>query len=210
MAKKNIININSVELEDLIWMSYRYCIGRHTITAVTHADTIKSILKRNPNAISPEKREFMANDIRDSINSIIKFNSNIKIKGFPKYDVYSDLLYEISKHDNPNELIYHIDAYTHEIKTEPLKDEKSYNEHSDYDYIDLIPWIKLANYLDKSTWKKLIVNVDGETKEIIAFPYPCDMGKLKFEKVWTEGNLLTATQYIPPKSIVEIKDIEEE
>ena len=37
------ITITNREMEDFIWMSTRYCIGRHTIAAAAHADTIAKV-----------------------------------------------------------------------------------------------------------------------------------------------------------------------
>ena len=202
------VKINNSHLEDLIWMSYRYCIGRHTITAAGHADTIKTILMNNPNALSEERKEFMAKDIREHIKDSLRFKSNIQIKGTNTYDIYSDLLYEISKHKNANTLKYIIDTYTHTIETEPLKEEKSYYESSDYDYIDLIPWVKLSNFLDKKCWKKITLEYDGKTEEIIAFPYPRQINNTEYEKVWTTcEDFCTSKSSLNPKYIKEIKDI---
>lgn len=61
MAKKKLTQFE----EDCIWMSYRYCIGRHTITSNMHAG---HIAQNCYDRLSNERLEFMANDIRDSIN----------------------------------------------------------------------------------------------------------------------------------------------
>lgn len=53
------ITITNREMEDFIWMSSRYCIGRHTIAAATHADTIAKVLTANPDILSKEMQEFM-------------------------------------------------------------------------------------------------------------------------------------------------------
>ena len=46
--KKNNICLDNKAMEDFIWMSYRYCIGRKTIAAATHADTIREFINNNP------------------------------------------------------------------------------------------------------------------------------------------------------------------
>ena len=83
--KKNNICLNNKAMEDFIWMSYRYCIGRKTIAAATHADTIREFINNNPNVISEIRKEFMANDIRREINHIINWCDNINIKMFKRH-----------------------------------------------------------------------------------------------------------------------------
>ena len=57
MAKKKVKKEEPKEMsmyeEDLIWMSYRYCIGRHTIAASMHAG---EIAKHEYFRLSPERR----------------------------------------------------------------------------------------------------------------------------------------------------------
>ena len=45
-------------MEDLIWMSYRYCIGRHTIAANSHAG---DIAKYSFDHISENRKSFIVN-----------------------------------------------------------------------------------------------------------------------------------------------------
>ena len=89
--KKNTINISNSSLEDMIWMSYRYCIGRHTIAAAHHAETIHSVIKSNPDLLTPERKHFMALDIRREITSQIAFRSNVYIEGCGDFDAFSFL-----------------------------------------------------------------------------------------------------------------------
>ena len=196
------IKINKADVEDFIWMSYRYCIGRKTIAAAMHADTIRNLIANNPNILSEERKEFCVKDIRDNINTVLKFKQNIKIFGFENYDVYSELLYEISKQEKPNEMKYNINTSTHEIFVEK-SDVKVY-DYEDYDYIDLIPWVKLANFLDKKMHKKIIVEYNGKTEEIIAYPYPYKLDNFKYVQAWNDIN---NTFKINPKHIKEIQDI---
>jgi len=56
--------------EDCMWMSYRYCIGRHTIASHMHAG---SIWKNCRNRISQERQLFTAFDINREIENHIQF-----------------------------------------------------------------------------------------------------------------------------------------
>ena len=56
--------------EDCMWMSYRYCIGRHTIASHMHAG---SIWKNCQHRMSPERQLFTAFDINREIENNIGF-----------------------------------------------------------------------------------------------------------------------------------------
>ena len=67
----NNTNLNDYE-EDCMWMSYRYCIGRHTIASHMHAG---NIWKNCKNRIPKERQLFNAFDINRSIEDCIGFGS---------------------------------------------------------------------------------------------------------------------------------------
>lgn len=67
----NNTNLNDYE-EDCMWMSYRYCIGRHTIASHMHAG---DIWKNCKNRITKERQLFNAFDINRSIEDCIRFGS---------------------------------------------------------------------------------------------------------------------------------------
>ena len=56
--------------EDCMWMSYRYCVGRHTIAASMHARTI---WKHCKGRMSDERSLFTAFDINREIESSMTF-----------------------------------------------------------------------------------------------------------------------------------------
>ena len=59
------MKISNKALNDLFWMSMRYCIGRHTIAATNHAYEIANIIYDNPGALSNFELTRLAIDIRD-------------------------------------------------------------------------------------------------------------------------------------------------
>ena len=140
-------------------MSYRYCIGRHTIASVMHAETIAKLIHDNPDILSEERLAFTALDIRREINSKI-WNNAINNAIGCDWDVYSAILYKSSEIENPYEVIYSVDDTSKTIKITP----GIVNDKFDKDYIDLIPWIKLANWLDKSCHKLLTCAWDNAEK----------------------------------------------
>ena len=56
--------------EDCIWMSYRYCIGRHTIASHMHAN---DIWKNCRGRMSKERELFTAFDINRSIEDSLRW-----------------------------------------------------------------------------------------------------------------------------------------
>ena len=66
-------------MEDLIWMSYRYCIGRHTIVSHSHAG---DIAKYSFDHISENRKSFMAHDIRQEINDTLRWKNNIECRDY--------------------------------------------------------------------------------------------------------------------------------
>ena len=77
---KNSVVVSNKSMEDFIWMSYRYCIGRKTIAASAHAGTIADIIFKNPDLLSKDRRETMAVDIRQNILDVIRWNKRIRIR----------------------------------------------------------------------------------------------------------------------------------
>lgn len=204
--KPNRPSISKSYLDDFIWMSYRYCIGRHTIAAACHADTIKSAIEQNKETFSEDRLGFYARDIRDCINSILHWRKDVCIEGFNhNFDAYSALLYEVSKHDNPNELKFTIDTATQTIYTDPLSKKQT---KTDYDYHDLIRWTKLANYLDVSCHRIVVTNYQDKIEKHKCYPFPIQRGKNKYEQVWCplDANF-TVDKFVNPEYIIEIKEL---
>ena len=104
--------------EDLIWMSYRYCIGRHTIAAAMHASNLVSIVDN----LSEDRKQFMAKDIRREINSTLKWKQNATIEGYNDfYNAYSLVLEYLMNHTeitDDTEYHWYINVDTGEINVE--------------------------------------------------------------------------------------------
>jgi hypothetical protein len=81
MAKKKTKNKKMLSKyeEDCVWMSYRYCIGRHTIAAHMHAGDIAN------NAYGRMKRErmmFMSEDINKEIYDCLHVGGFLEIDSY--------------------------------------------------------------------------------------------------------------------------------
>lgn len=204
--KKNSINISNSSLEDMIWMSYRYCIGRHTIAAAHHAETIHRVIRSNPDLMSDERREFNARDIRDEVNSQIAYRSNVYIDGCGNFDAFSLLLIEGSKYRDRRDIEFVLHSYTNELTIKENSD-CSYTAF-DRDYIDLIPWVRLANYLDKKCHRKITVHFNGEDKEFICYQYPKKGSDGSYKMVWSDlDNDVTMERWLEEEYITKIEEI---
>ena len=202
--KKNTIVISNDRMEDFIWMSYRYCIGRHTIAAAYHADVIRGLIMDNPDCLSENRKAFMAIDIRRQINDLVCWRSNVHVDGPRDADLYSLILYKGS--EKPNEKVkFYVDEFYNTVTTEPCEDDK-YVPY-DKDFEDIIRWIKLANILDKSTHKIITTNFNGEIKDVECYPYPYKVDNGVYVTKWTSPEkTLVNDSYLADEYIVEIKN----
>lgn len=202
--KKNTITISNDRMEDFIWMSYRYCIGRHTIAAAYHADVIRGLIMDNPDCLSENRKAFMAMDIRRQINDLVCWRSNVHVDGPRDADLYSLILYKGS--EKPNEKVkFYVDEFYNTVTTESCEDDK-YVPY-DKDFEDIIRWIKLANILDKSTHKIITTNFNGEIKDVECYPYPYKVDNGVYVTKWTSPEKTFITDsYLADEYIVEVKN----
>lgn len=214
-AKPNLI-IDPETFEDFIWMSYRYCIGRKTIAACYHADTIRKIIADNPGMMSDGRLSYDACDIRDRITDCLNWKSNVHIEGIPYgQDVYSNFLYQLNDHQPADSLSYEFDTRAMKILyTEPLKEKVSSWETPDSDYMDLISWVKLANWMDKTCHKRIVIEYDGKTVESICYPFPRQIkyedGRVEYKESWSmveNVDVFSMHSYITDEYIKEIKEL---
>lgn len=203
---KQKITITPKVLEDFIWMSYRYCIGRHTIAAAYHANTIANVVASYPDAFSQERLAFNAKDIRDRINDAIRFLACYDIDSCFSLDAFSCALYKSAEVENPYEYIYHIEQSGY---VELDKPKELLRHRFDQDYIDLIPWVKLANWLDKSTHRMITVEYDGKVETHECFPYPQKMEDGRYRKMWAdvEDADMTLNRWIAEEYITKIEEL---
>lgn len=209
--------------EDLIWMSYRYCIGRKTIAASMHAG---NIAKNAYQVFSKERQTFMAHDIRREINDCLTWLKNVKVSDYRNHipqDALSSIIYRIFEKygDKPPKWVFTDVKYT--VENEQVMIDKSEESIGEYDFMsyyhDLIGWIKLANLFDEDCYRIVVVK-DADGEEILyehkCFPYPYLSkdynGNIIVDKKWVPvehylQNPFIET-YVDSESIIEIKEIE--
>jgi hypothetical protein len=221
--EKKTIEISPKNLEDFIWMSYRYCIGRRTAAANAHASAIADIIFKNPDLLSEFRKEFMAQDIRQSVLDTLRWNKRIRFENNyhwhnTNWDFYALLLVNMSECPCPSEARYVIDMEKRTLSWEKLEstvidyvDRRASADRPDDMYDDLIVWMKLANALDKSCHKDVTVNVEGKEHTIRCFPYVART-QGEYMLVWASlekdaGSNITMQGYIIPEMITKIEDV---
>ena len=208
MKNNKKINISKDALEDFIWMSYRYCVGRGSIAAGYHPQTIADVIINNPDLLTEERLKFMSSDIRNEVMTQLKWKDCIDENGWIRnrnWDFFTECLcHKDVSSDFKNKYFY----VNHEDGTISVED-KELKYTLDSDYHDLVPWIKLANFLDKETYKKVTVqyikNDELVTETKVCYSYPAKIDG-KYIKVWTDVNNFSVIQsYIIPEYIINIE-----
>lgn len=152
------------ELEkSMVWMSYRYCIGRHTIASHCHAGDLANFLY---NKTSDEYKQFLSEDINSEIANqltfgILSFENRWSIPRnlFRPLEILYDALTK-AEIDSPEKYqrIKEIEVYYDSKKgftySTYFWDEPKMYKRSLMDIQDLEVWQRLANLLDMSSHKK--------------------------------------------------------
>ncbi len=137
------IDIKEDVLSDLIWMSSRYCIGRHTIAAAHHAYNLVPLCEY----LSQDERDRLMLDIQRNINTVLTWKDDVHCYGMDG-DLFTSLCRLHSNNyafvNTNSNVHYYVDFYNDTYKVE-LGDECKNNWQSDY--IDLYAWHRLQRYL---------------------------------------------------------------
>lgn len=201
MAKKKTKNVKMLTQyeEDCVWMSYRYCIGRHTIASHCHAE---DIAKNAYGRMTSERTQFMSEDINNEIHSQLHFGNFVDMGWYgniPKTHFKPlDVLYSILNKESINSLEKFRQIKSIAIDWNREKNDFDYsiyyfNENdknkdlgrSLWDITDLEVWQQLANLFDLNSHKLAKVKVDCEEK-IVCY-YECwhatnNQGVITYEK----------------------------
>lgn len=177
-VKKKIIKPLSDYEETLIWMSYRYAIGRHTIASCTHAgDIAKHSYERL--LLNKNRMQFMSKDINEEIGRCLEwqpFHFTInRYSGFEEHEISPlNFFYMFINSINIKDFSELNKYKTIEVVKDGdsikfntvLKesDEKSYISSMDID--DLEPWQKLASVFNLKSHKFCKTNFNNEEKII--------------------------------------------
>lgn len=206
MNNSNNIILSSKVVEDFIWMSLRYCIGRHTGAAANHANTIMQIMHKYSHKFTKERKQLIIDDIRREINLVLASRKNICLDSYSDNDIFSLLFYSIEENEDTTNFIYTIDANRMRLlKEKRLVDTIKPWESFENLYIDLINWVKLANYLDEDSYYKVTTEYQGKTEEHICYAYPIKIGN-SYTRVFSSV-LEVSDKYIASEYITKVESI---
>lgn len=164
MAKKKELTqayLSDYEM-DCVWMSYRYCIGRHTIASHCHAGDIAN---NAYGRMTDERTQFMSKDINKEIYDKLNWSDWFRIdniwnlKEFRPLDIMYQCLNEIGIKDaNDLKKVRNIECYftkDGELKTDVYyyNDKDKFNYKSFFDIESLEVWQRLANLFDMENHK---------------------------------------------------------
>lgn len=206
MNISNNIILSSKVVEDFIWMSLRYCIGRHTGAAANHANTIMQIMHKYSHKFTKERKQLIIDDIRREINLVLASQKNICLDSYSDNDIFSLLFYSIEENEDTTNFIYTIDTNRMRLlKERRIGDSIKPWESFENLYIDLINWVKLANYLDEDSYYKVTTEYQGKTEEHICYAYPIKIGN-SYTRVFSSV-LEVNEKYIAPEYITKVEPI---
>ena len=176
------VNVTQNELEDLVCMSLRYCIGRKSIGSIGHSNSILNIIKRYEGEDWFDSfRQQLINDINMCVRDILLYSL---ISHVPRDINICDIYYQKGLND---------------------KDKETLNRL----YPDIIPWIKLMQYLDS----KNHVNVFFDTGlqkgcyECFSYPYKSEGDWVQVFCMLKNTDNLLIDSYIKPEIITKIEKL---
>lgn len=169
MAKKKTESVKMLSRyeEDCVFMSYRYCIGRHTIATYMHAT---NIALNAYGRMTPERTQFMSEDINNEIYTNLHFGNLVDMGWYgniPKTHFKPlDVLYSILDKESINTVEKMREIKSIRIEWNRDKQDFDYsiyyfNENdkdrdlsrSLWDITDLEVWQQLANLFDLNSHK---------------------------------------------------------
>lgn len=200
-------------MDDCVWMSYRYCIGRHTIAAHCHAADIANNIY---NLAEKNRLSFYAKDINQEIYNILHINNFLDIDyiyNIPKEKFKPlELLYRGFKEcgiDNSDKLkkLKTLEVYyehsTGEFKYRAIMHQYSDNYRSLWDIQDLEIWQRLANYFNIDEHKTCTLNDDTECRyyKFLALNSYGDTFTFREYKIPVDSKFSANITYIPEENI---------
>lgn len=205
MKKKTKITKLSHYEETLLWMSYRYAIGRHTIAAHGHGcDIVKYSYERLK--LTPERCTFTGFDINQYIYDQMRFgffsidNYSINTKDVNPLDVFFEFINEeniISYEElgKYKRVVAKWDGSKWAFDRTLCDDNEKRSYVSRMDFEDLIVWQRAAKIFNLDGHKTVVTNYNGEIKE-----YECIED---YVLDTTKVNLFYKKEYVPVSNYVD-------
>ncbi len=171
---KNSITLNAdTLLDELMWQATRYCIGRHSYVS-SYAEDYWQIIRKNFDKFNYNRLKFFARDIRSEVSTVVGYHSNIQILNAYNdrivYDAYTLLAKHLSGvQEIPYNKTYIVDCVSGKITEieEPAGFNRFKPSESEH---DLLPWIRLANCIDRQY--EVTCEKDGKIEKAICIQDP--------------------------------------
>ena len=192
---------------DMLWMSYRYCIGRHSIASNMHAG---NIIQNCYNRLTDEQKSQTSEDIITMINDNVRLiNSWYSNIGDPKNVLMEILDYVVKNHlESSFHNIKDINLHTDRFTIDGTIDNSAY----DSNIKELLVWCDVASALNKKFHKVVITKMDGQEIEHECFESWVEdftNSKFPFKKVYKclDGYVKNPfnNAFIAPEYIISVK-----
>ena len=218
------LQVNYVVMSDFketcYWMSYRYAIGRKSITSVMHAKD----LAQHMDWVPENRWEFTGRDILKEINDRIGWYKNVHIGSYGghNYDVFSvvfqwfdnnpteDVVKYFVEHDWYLDLEYGVVSdvqYRKEIP-EPTEYGSYLFDNLFNDYSDYKDWVRLANLFRKKTKTVTIKTESGLAveKECVEW-WDCRtrLGEVTLNKRYSDPSSVMDGWFYGDEHIIDVK-----
>lgn len=175
MNSNNVIKIGAdILLNDMMFSATRYCIGRHSYVS-TYAEDYWHIIHSNFDKFTYDRLKFFAKDIRANIANIMGSYYNIEIKnGYNDrivYDPYTLLVEYLNNHPETSiDVQFTIDCIAGKVEAGTTQYQNVSTFFPKSWEIDLIPWIRLANCIDRQV--EVTCEKDGKAEKAICTQDP--------------------------------------
>lgn len=157
---------------ELMWQATRYCIGRRSYVS-SYAEDYWRIIQKNWDKFYYDRLKFFARDIRAEVSSVVHGYSNVFVDNAYNdcivYDAYTLIARYFATHSEvPENTRFIVNCISGEVATNEIINYNEIVNHpqfmafrpSEWEH-DLLPWIRLANCIDRQ------YEVDYEVNERI-------------------------------------------
>lgn len=162
-------------LDQLIWCATRYCIGRSSYVT-TYAEDYWRVIRHNRDKFNPARLKFFARDIRAYVSDVVGCCHNVRVENAYNDRIVYDAYSLLAKHlygftEPPHNTKYTVDCVSGEIAQEPREPSTHpfYFNLSERQY-DLLPWVRLANCIDRQY--EVTLENDGKTEKTMCIQDP--------------------------------------
>ena len=198
--------------ENLVWMSYRYCIGRKTAVAHSHAyDLMKYVYEK----LEPVRKDFMCIDIYRSMSMCFYPYFVCQETSCSVYKPVNYIIDYIIENGIDTTKVVTITQHGNDKPSYSIQDKKPdvYGMESVtfiHDLCDIIPWQEFAEILGNN--HKMVTTIYEGKKDV----YECietykqyySGGEPKFMKIYKEivNGAVAENKYFAPEFIVKVED----